>query len=116
MNELQRFLEDLRSFNAEREWSQFHDPKNLSMLLTSEAGELLALLRWVPNTEADAYASQPAARQQLTEEIGDVGIALLLLCDRLGIDLLLALRAKLDLNRAKYPVEQSRGRWTKSES
>lgn len=112
MNELQSLLEELRRFNAEREWEQFHDPKNLSMLLSSEAGELLALLRWVPNAESDAYGSQPDPRQRLTEEIGDVGIALVLLCDRLKIDLVGAMRDKLEKNRAKYPVEQARGRWT----
>jgi dCTP diphosphatase len=112
MNELQSLLEELRRFNAEREWEQFHDPKNLSMLLSSEAGELLALLRWVPNAESDAYGSQPVPRQRLTEEIGDVGIALVLLCDRLKIDLVGAMRDKLEKNRAKYPVEQARGRWT----
>lgn len=110
-NELQTLLEELRRFNAEREWGQFHDPKNLSMLLASETGELVALLRWVSNTEADAYAHQPGPRQRLAEEIGDVGIALLLLCDRLGIDLVGAMRDKLEKNRARYPVEQSRGRW-----
>lgn len=111
-DELQRLLEELRRFNAEREWGQFHDPKNLSMLLSSEAGELLALLRWVPNTESDAYGQQAGPRQRLAEEIGDVGIALVLLCDRLGIDLVTAMREKLEKNRAKYPVEQSRGRWS----
>ncbi|HEX8435855.1 nucleotide pyrophosphohydrolase [Archangium sp.] len=114
-DELQRLLEELRRFNAEREWGQFHDPKNLSMLLASEAGELLALLRWVPNAEADQYARQAVPRQRLAEEIGDVGIALLLLCDRLGIDLLEAMRSKLEKNRAKYPVDKARGRWTKDD-
>ena len=116
MNELQALLDELRRFNAEREWEQFHDPKNLSMLLSSEAGELLALLRWVPNAESDAHGSQPVPRQRLTEEIGDVGIALVLLCDRLKIDLVGAMRDKLEKNRAKYPVERARGRWTSDES
>jgi NTP pyrophosphatase (non-canonical NTP hydrolase) len=116
MNELQALLDELRRFNAEREWEQFHDPKNLSMLLSSEAGELLALLRWVPNTESDAYGGQPVPRQRLAEEIGDVGIALVLLCDRLRIDLVGAMRDKLEKNRAKYPVEQARGHWTSGES
>ena len=116
MNELQTLLDELRRFNAEREWEQFHDPKNLSMLLSSEAGELLALLRWVPNAESDAYGNQSVPRQQLTEEIGDVGIALVLLCDRLKIDLVGAMRDKLEKNRAKYPVERARGRWTSDEA
>ena len=101
---------ELREFVAERDWSQFHDPKNLAMLLSSEAGELLAEYRWIPNDRADAFSRDPEARERITNEIGDVGIALLLLCDRTGIDLQSAMRDKLARNRARYPVELSRGR------
>ena len=104
------FVEALRAFVAERDWSQFHDPKNLAMLLASEAGELLAEYRWIPNDGADAFSYEPAARQRIAAEIGDVGIALLLLCDRTGIDLETAMREKLARNRERYPVELSKGR------
>jgi NTP pyrophosphatase (non-canonical NTP hydrolase) len=103
-------VEELRVFVAERDWGQFHDPKNLAMLLASEAGELLAEYRWVASEKADALSREPEARQRITDEIGDVGIALLLLCDRAGIDLQAAMREKLARNRARYPVEQSKGR------
>ncbi len=107
------FVDELRAFVAERDWSQFHDPKNLAMLLASEAGELLAEYRWVRNDQADAFSREPEARQRIANEIGDVGIALMLLCDRTGIDLQVAMRDKLARNRSRYPVEQSRGRATR---
>lgn len=110
------FLSELRAFVAEREWRQFHDPKNLAMLLASEAGELLAEYRWVPSHEADALSHEPEARERIANEIGDVGIALLLLCDRTGIDLEAAMREKLARNRQRYPVEHSRGRAARPKS
>jgi len=85
--EYAELLEELRGFVREREWEQFHDPKNLAMLVASEAGELLAEYRWIPNERADAFSPEPEARQRIAAEIGDVGIALLLLCDRTGVDL-----------------------------
>jgi NTP pyrophosphatase (non-canonical NTP hydrolase) len=103
-------VEELRAFVAERDWGQFHDPKNLAMLLASEAGELVAEYRWIPNDRADAFSREPEARPRIADEIGDVGIALLLLCDRTGIDLQAAMRDKLARNRQRYPVELSRGR------
>ena len=103
-------VEELRVFVAERDWSQFHDPKNLAMLLASEAGELLAEYRWVRNEMADAFSREAEARQRIANEIGDVGIALMLLCDRTGIDLQTAMRDKLAHNRRRYPVEHSKGR------
>jgi dCTP diphosphatase len=106
-------VDELRAFVAERDWSQFHDPKNLAMLLASEAGELLAEYRWVPSDNADAFSHEPEARQRIANEIGDVGIALLLLCDRTGIDLHTAMRDKLARNRNRYPVEYSKGRATR---
>lgn len=105
-----KLLAELRSFVAEREWAQFHDPKNLAMLLASEAGELVAEYRWVRGAEADAFSHEPVARARIAAEIGDVGIALLLLCDRIGLDVVEAMRDKLAANRSKYPVATSRGR------
>jgi NTP pyrophosphatase (non-canonical NTP hydrolase) len=107
------FVEELRQFVAEREWSQFHDPKNLAMLLASEAGELLAEYRWVRNEQSDAFSRDPEARRRIADEVGDVGIALMLLCDRIGLDLQAAMREKLARNRQRYPVEHSKGKATR---
>jgi dCTP diphosphatase len=109
MGDLERLLTRLRQFTAEREWAQFHDPKNLAMLLASEAGELVALLRWVANGEADAFVRAPEHRPAVEAEAADVAIALLLFCDRAGIDLASAIEAKIAANGEKYPVERSRG-------
>lgn len=100
----------VRKFAADREWSRFHDPKNLAMALASEAGELLAILRWVASADADAFARAPENAERIRHEVADVGILLLLLCDRVGITLDAAIRDKLQLNASKYPVEVSRGR------
>ena len=100
----------LRQFVAERDWAQFHDPKNLAMLIGSEAGELVAEYRWVASDAADVHGRQPAARARIAAEIGDVGLALLLLCERLGLDPVETMSAKLQANRVKYPAATSRGR------
>jgi dCTP diphosphatase len=110
MPDLDPLIAELRAFVAERDWRQFHDPKNLAMLVASEAGELLAEYRWVRGDEADARSREPAPRARIAAEVADVGIALLLLCDRIGLDLGQAIADKLAANAARYPVEASRGR------
>lgn len=100
----------IREFATEREWHRFHDPKNLVMLLASEVGELVAIYRWVSTDEAESYSQSEAVREKVSLEIGDVGIALLELCDRVQVDLLGAIARKIDINAANYPQETSRGR------
>jgi len=107
---LEELRTELRAFVEARDWRQFHDPKNLAMLIASEAGELLAEYRWVSNDAADALSRDPAARKRIEEEIADVGIGLVLLCDRIGLDLVEAMRAKLSSNAQKYPARTSRGK------
>ncbi len=97
------------SFAREREWEQFHDPKNLCMALASEVGELNAVLRWVRNDGVDAAMADHRTRHALHQEIGDVGILLLLLCARTGVRLEQAVLEKLEQNALKYPVRESRG-------
>lgn len=103
-------VDELRQFAHEREWSQFHDPKNLAMAIVSEAGELAAEYCWVPNDKADEWSGEEANRSRVSAEAADVGIALLMFCDRIGVDFLEALRAKIAVNRANYPIDASRGR------
>jgi len=111
MDRLEAVVKELRAFVAEREWEQFHDPKNLAMAVASEAGELLAEYRWVSNTDADSYSRKEEHRKRISAEAADVGVALLLFCDRIGLDLIDAIKEKVIQNRRNYPVEQSRGRW-----
>jgi len=110
MDRLEEVLQELRAFVAERDWQQFHDPKNLAMALASEAGELLAEYRWVDNNAADAYSSDEKRGSAIAFEAADIGIALLLFCDRIGIDLVQSMREKIVVNRRNYPVETSKGR------
>jgi NTP pyrophosphatase (non-canonical NTP hydrolase) len=100
----------LRRFVADRDWQQFHDPKNLAMAIASEAGELLAELRWVASSRADEAVEDPAKRERLGGEAADIAISLLLFCDRAGIDLLSAIEDKIGQNEGHYPVAESRGK------
>jgi len=110
MSELDGLLADLRVFVAARDWQQFHDPKNLAMLIASEAGELAAEYRWVRGDDADAVSREPAARARIAAEIADVGLGLLLLADRIGLDLGVAMKEKLARNAERYPADVSRGK------
>jgi NTP pyrophosphatase (non-canonical NTP hydrolase) len=112
---LATILAELRQFVVERDWDQFHDPKNLAMLLASEVGELVAEYRWVDNAKADEHSREPAARARIAAELGDVGIAFLLLCQRIELDPLDAIATKLASNGVRYPVESARGRADKAE-
>ena len=107
---LEDLVARLRAFVAERDWAQFHDPKNLTMALASEVGELCALYRWVRNEDADAFSRDAVQRPRIEAEVADVTILLLLLSDRLGIDLPEAVNRKIDANALKYPAATSRGR------
>jgi dCTP diphosphatase len=109
-SDIDGFLTELRQAVTEREWGQFHDPKNLAMLLASEVGELVAEYRWVAGASADEHSRSGKARERIVDEIGDVGIALLLLCDRIGVDLIDAVSRKLKKNRERYPVDKARGK------
>jgi len=108
-------LESLRlqlaRFAAERDWEQFHNPKNLAMALAGEAGELLEHFQWL--TFEQAARLPRATRAEVALEAADVLLFLLRLCDKLGIDLAAACEKKLALNARKYPVHKSRGRATK---
>jgi len=110
IDRLERILRELRAFVAERDWAQFHDPKNLAMTVGSEAGELLAEYRWVPSQDADRWSRNAKNRERVAREAADVAISLLLLCERVGIDLPTAIRRKMAANRRKYPVALARGR------
>jgi dCTP diphosphatase len=108
-SEITSLIDALRRFNKERAWTKFHDPKNLAMLLSSEVGELVALLRWVSGSDADAFVRDESHRPKVEAEVADVAIALLLFCDRAGIDLASTVRAKIEVNRRNYPIALSHG-------
>ncbi len=101
----------LAAFAAERDWDQFHNPKNLAMAVATESAELLEHFQWL--TFERAARLPKAARDEVALECADVLLFLLRLCDKLEIDLAAAAERKLALNARKYPVEKSRGKATK---
>lgn len=97
----------LRIFAAEREWQQFHTPKNLASALAVEAAELLEPFQWLQSGADEEL--DPAMRAAIRDEMADVLTYLVMLADRLDVDLLAATQEKMQRNAQKYPIEQSRG-------
>jgi dCTP diphosphatase len=99
--------EALRAFAKERDWEQFHSPKNLAIALSVEASELLEIFQWM--TEAESHALTPQVTHAVEQEIADVQIYLARIADVLDIDIGLAVDRKLAINRDKYPADRVRG-------
>jgi len=99
--------DQLRGFAEERDWRQFHAPKNLASALSVEAAELLEHFQWLGEEASRCLTAKQLA--PVREEIADVLIYLIRLADELGIDLAQAARDKIEINARKYPVEKSRG-------
>jgi NTP pyrophosphatase (non-canonical NTP hydrolase) len=97
----------LRAFAEEREWDQFHSPKNLAAALSVEAAELLEHFQWL--TEDQSRSVPDDKREAIAEEVADVLLYLLQLADKLGIDPVQAAQKKLQTNAIKYPVERAKG-------
>jgi dCTP diphosphatase len=108
-------LEDLRgairAFIRERDWEQFHSPKNLAMALSVEASEIVEHFQWL--TEEQSQNLPPEKLAEIREEIGDVMIYLTELADKLGIDPVEAAKGKLEINRQKYPAALVKGKASK---
>jgi len=98
------------AFAREREWVQFHSPKNLSMALAAETGELMEHFLWADAAASQARCREPERRRKIEEEIADVVIYSLEFANVAGIDLAAAIEMKLAANAQKYPVEKARGR------
>jgi dCTP diphosphatase len=107
LTELEDLREQLREFAAARDWGRFHSPKNLAMALSVEAAELLEIFQWL--TEAQSRGLTADAHAAAGEEIADVLLYLLQLCDELGIDPIAAANRKLLANARKYPADKARG-------
>lgn len=99
----------LSDFAKDRDWGQFHTPKNLAMALAVEVGELLEFFQWATPGESAAIMDDPASAARVREELADVFAYLLRLADVLGVALDEALLDKIRVNGAKYPVDRSRG-------
>lgn len=101
MSEIKRITDELRKFRDERDWAQFHNPKDLALALSIEASELLELFLW-----KSADAADP---NKVKEELADVFAYAFMLADKYGLDVAQIMQDKLAKNTLKYPVDKARG-------
>ena len=101
--------EALAAFSAERDWDQYHSPKNLVMALTGEVGELTEVFQWLSEAQSKSAATNPDTATAVREELADVTLYLVRLASVLGVDLNEAVTLKLQKNALKYPTDKARG-------
>lgn len=104
---MKELTQKLREFAAKRDWEQFHSPKNLSMALSVEVGEIVEHFQWL--TEEESYQLSSSKLEKIKEEVGDVVIYLVMLAGKLGIDPIQAAKDKIEKNRKNYPANIARG-------
>lgn len=107
-NEIAQLQEALRAFARERDWEQFHSPKNLAMALMAEAAEVGEHFLWLDNAQSAALPAEQQAEVAL--ELADVFLYLLRLADQLHVDLASVARQKMSINADRYPVALAKGR------
>jgi NTP pyrophosphatase (non-canonical NTP hydrolase) len=110
--ELRKLIAD---FVAERDWSQFHSPKNVSMALSIEAAELMEHFQWLTTDASRRLADDPQKLAEIGEELADVVGYSFALANELGIDVSEAVRAKMVKNAQKYPADEFRGRYSRED-
>lgn len=106
-SQLEALRDLIREFVDEREWDQFHTPKNLSMALAVEAAELLEIFQWLKTGEPEELSNDAVMR--VRHEVADILVYLIRLADKMDIDLEQAARKKIELNILKYPTDKVRG-------
>ena len=100
-------LTNIRDFRDERDWAQFHNPKDMAIAISIEASELLEHFLWKTTEESEQRVLEK--RAEISDEIADIAVYLLELADNLNIDLAHAIKNKMKKNAAKYPVDKSKG-------
>jgi len=111
MSEIREIAEKIKKFRDDRDWMQFHDPKNMAVSIILEASELLEHFQWKTTEEVEKYAK--LNHVEIRDEIADIALYLFELADNLGIDLIDAMEQKLEKNEIKYPIEKAKGKHTK---
>ena len=111
MSTIDELTEKIKQFRDERDWMQFHNPKDMALSLVLEAAEVMEHFQWKSPDEIEEYAK--THRDEIGEELADVASYLFELADNLDIDLTEALEQKLKKNEERYPVEKSKGKHTK---
>jgi NTP pyrophosphatase (non-canonical NTP hydrolase) len=107
VNELEELRLRISEFARERDWDQFHSPKNLAMALIVEAAELVEQFQWLKQDESRSLTGEKL--EAVEQELADILVYLVRIADQLDIDLLAATQRKIKSNEAKYPVDQVRG-------
>jgi len=107
-----QLVEKLRTFNLERDWDKYHNPKDLTLALVSEVGELAECYRWLSPAEVENVHADPEKRKKVEEELADITIFILTLSYKTNIDLLAAIDAKLEKNNKRYSVDKIKGQHT----
>ncbi len=110
VEEIQR---EVQTFCEERDWDQFHGPKDLAIGVITEASELLEHFRFQSEDESLAILSDPKQKEDIEDELADILFFLLRFCQRFDIDLIQALSRKMKKSEKKYPVEKAKGKNTK---
>ncbi len=108
MTLMKDLIRELREFAKERDWEQFHSPKNLSMALSAEVGELVEHFQWLTQEQSKNLPSDKL--EEIKDEIADVMIFLTNLADKLGIDPIEVAREKIEKNKRNYPADKVRGK------
>ena len=108
-SEFEDVLNEIQSFSGDREWSQFHTPKNLVLSIVSEIGELAEIVQWKSDLELIEYLQTAKGRKELSEEIADISIYLLRLCQQQNLDFLKIIKDKIKINSSNYPIAKSKG-------
>ena len=101
MSQFDSLLQELKKFRDERDWEQFHNPKDLALAINVEAGELLELYLWKQPDEAD--------KEKVKEELADIFAFTILLADKYGFDVAEIIQEKIKKNAEKYPIDKAKG-------
>ena len=107
MSSIEELKSKIAAFSHDRDWDQFHSPKNLAMALSVEVAELVEHFQWL--TEEQSGSLSKDAKEAVAEEIADIQIYLIRLADKLGVDILRSAELKLKKNELKYPAGKARG-------
>lgn len=111
--DLKQYAKELEILRDERDWKQFHSPKNLTMALTGEVGELNEIFQWMSEEDSNKIMQNSELAQEVKEELADVFSYVMVLANTLEIDILEEAAKKLEKTKAKYPIEKSKGIYTK---
>ena len=107
--EFEDLLSKIQNFSDVRDWSQFHTVKNLILAVSAEVGELAEVIQWKSDQEVIEFLNSAEGKNKLSEEVADVAIYLLRICQQQNLDFIDILNKKMELNSQKYPVNKSKG-------